>query len=91
MREVPHLVQIGKQYESAGLVVVGVTQVDSAAAEKFQVQRGAHYPLLADATETFEAYGIRKIPEVFLKDPEGRIVAQGIGFVDEYLSANLKP
>ncbi len=85
MREVPHLVEMRDQYGPDGVLVVGVTQADSAAAEQFQIQRDAHYPILSAARPSFSSFGVKSVPVVFLKDPSGTIVAQGLEDVDAYL------
>ena len=70
-----------REHRDAGLVVVGVTRADRAAAETFSIRHGADYPILCDADAVFSDWGVRAVPAMFLRDPDGVVVAQGLGNV----------
>jgi len=87
---VPHLVEMQERYEGQ-LVVIGVTAADVEEAKAFAREHGATYPILADADQTREVYGIRVIwgSAAYLIDPQGRIVADQFGDIAPALAENL--
>ncbi len=60
------------------LVVVGVTLESRLEARAFVKQHELAYPVLADARVQFELYGVETVPDTFLVDPDGAIVARGL-------------
>lgn len=58
--------------------VVGVMEGDAAAAKKFILDLGATYTVLAGAGETFDSWGVSAIPQAYLVDPSGKVVADDV-------------
>ncbi len=64
--------------------VLGVTYHDAPdAARAFGRENGLDFPVVRDPGDTlFDAFGNRGIPETFVLDPQGRVVALARGQVD---------
>jgi len=45
--------------------------------------------VLSGAWPSFEAFGVRSVPATYLVDPEGGIVASGLGGIESELAARL--
>ena len=90
--EAPALVRAQKRLAAAGGTVLGVT-VDDASPDsrKFVAEYGLRFPHLRDTEgELGEAFGRTGVPESFLVDREGRVVALSRGMIDDdFLAANL--
>ena len=89
----PHLVQVHREYEPKGLVVIGVTYTEAKWAEMYRDDNGATFPILADAEKDSEAFGIRLIygNAVFLVDPNGKIVTDSMAEAEDVLVRTLGP
>ncbi len=61
-----------------GLEVVGVTTAPRNVVRDFAHEQVVGYRMLASAGGEFESYGVELVPETFLVDPAGRIVARGL-------------
>jgi peroxiredoxin len=83
--EVPHLKRVRAHYARLGLTVVGITPVSKPDAGDFVDAQAVPYPVLADAGAEFEVYGVREVPDTFLVDPEGVVVARGMEAIQEAL------
>jgi len=70
-----------QRYRDQGVRFVGVSFEDqSGTARGFAKQMGMGWPLVSDpGTNTAIAYGVTGVPETFVIDPDGRIVAKTIG------------
>jgi thiol-disulfide isomerase/thioredoxin len=86
VRVMPHVKQWHARYRDQGLVVIGVHTPEYGFEKKLDnvraaVQRfGITYPVAQDnAYETWNAYGNRYWPAMYLIDQEGRIVYQHFG------------
>lgn len=78
----PELDRLHKRYRANGFSVVGLSiDEEPAKATAFWKRRKFEYPTLLDSAEqpTWQAYGVRAIPALFLIDRKGRIVAQWRG------------
>jgi len=92
--EAPLLEKTQKRIQSQGGTVVGVTWNDSIPdAKKFAAEVGMTYPQLRDVDGTFaKAYGTKGLPETFIINRQGRIVALRRGEVDTaFLNEKLYP
>ena len=69
--------------------VVGVMKGDSIAAQKFATELGATYPILTGADATFDAWGVTWLPQAYLIDPEGNVVADDLEAIDALLGEKL--
>jgi thiol-disulfide isomerase/thioredoxin len=81
--EIPHFVELQKQYSDKGLTVVGVSldQQGSEVVKKFVKQFGVNYPVVIGNEKVSEAYGgIDGIPTTFVIDRQGLIVSRHIGY-----------
>jgi cytochrome c biogenesis protein CcmG/thiol:disulfide interchange protein DsbE len=83
--EAPALERAYKRVERRGVVVVGVTWRDTVPdAERFVRGHGLTYPVLRDVDGSFASkLGLQGVPETFVLDRQGRIVALSRGPVDE--------
>jgi thiol-disulfide isomerase/thioredoxin len=81
--EIPHFVELQKQYGSKGLAIIGVS-LDEQGAEvvkKFVRQFGVTYPIVMGSQKAVEACGgIVAVPTTFVIDRQGRIVNRHIGY-----------
>lgn len=69
--------------------MVGVMKGDAIAAQKFATELGASYPILTGAEGTFDAWGVTWLPQAYLIDPEGNVVADDLGAIDSILAEKL--
>jgi peroxiredoxin len=65
--------------------VVGVMREDEADARRFASDLGATYPILAEASDVFGEWGVRWIPQAYLIDPQGRVVARDLDRIEAHL------
>lgn len=73
-----------KKYLKAGLVIVGITELNPTLAETRKVakERGVRYPLLIDQGEKIiKRYGFESHPDTVVIDRNGKIVHVEVGFV----------
>jgi cytochrome c biogenesis protein CcmG, thiol:disulfide interchange protein DsbE len=84
-REAPALQRVQQRLERNGGTVLGVTYKDYAADSRGFVRRfGLSYPSVRDdRLDLAPKYGTNKLPETFVLDPRGRIVAISRGEVSE--------
>lgn len=82
--EAPQLTALQRRIAPLGGTVVGVAWNDSIPdARKFIADAGLDYPQLRDVDGAFaKAYGTKGLPETFVIDRQGRIVALRRGEVD---------
>jgi thiol-disulfide isomerase/thioredoxin len=84
--EIPHFVELQKQYGDKGLTVIGVSldEQGSDVVKKFVKRFGVNYPIVVGNEKVAEAYGgIGAIPTTFVIDRQGWIVRQHIGYDDK--------
>jgi cytochrome c biogenesis protein CcmG/thiol:disulfide interchange protein DsbE len=83
--EAPRLERLQRQIAPRGATVLGVTYKDAAAdSESFVRQYRLSYPSLRDEGGEFaHAFGTDALPETFVIDPAGRIVAISRGEVGD--------
>ena len=81
---IPHLTELQKKYENRGVVVVGVTDEESAKVKPFVDQQGdkMNYTVAIDRDRKtsagyMERYGQNGIPHAFVVDKEGRVAWHG--------------
>jgi cytochrome c biogenesis protein CcmG/thiol:disulfide interchange protein DsbE len=76
--EQPELVKFAKQHAADGSVsMVGVMYRDKAAdAESFYAKTGAKWPILNDDGTTAISFGVTGVPETYVVDPNGQVVAK---------------
>ncbi|MBD5353218.1 MAG: TlpA family protein disulfide reductase [Bacteroides sp.] len=82
-QEIPGLVEIYKQYNDAGIDVIGVAVWDDIeATDKAVKELGIPYPVITMPKEASravtDAYGIMGIPCILMIDPAGKIVARDL-------------
>ncbi|MHB1050540.1 MAG: TlpA family protein disulfide reductase [Bacteroidota bacterium] len=84
VKEMPDLVELSKEYEAKGALVIGISldkdsDVMKLVAE-FAKDKQVTYPLIVDNGELEKAFGgIRAIPTTFYIDKNGKIVEKLIG------------
>jgi len=84
--EIPHFVELQKQYRDKGLTVIGVSLDEQGpeVVKKFLKRFDVTYPVVIGNEKVVEAYGrIDAIPTTFVIDRQGRIVSRHIGYDDK--------
>jgi thiol-disulfide isomerase/thioredoxin len=84
--EIPHFVELQKQYGDKGLTVIGISLDEQGpeVVKKFLKRFGVTYPIVIGNEKVVEAYGrIDAIPTAFVIDRQGRIVSRHIGYDDK--------
>ncbi|HEU5247888.1 MAG TPA: TlpA disulfide reductase family protein [Candidatus Udaeobacter sp.] len=83
--EIPHFVELQKQYRDKGLAVIGVSLDEQGpeVVKKFVKQFGVNYPVVIGNEKIADAYGIEGLPTTFVIDRHGRIVSWYIGYNDK--------
>ncbi|CAB4860700.1 MAG: redoxin domain-containing protein [Actinobacteria bacterium] len=92
--EAPLLQRTQLKIAKLGATVIGVTWNDSVPdAKEFARKTGMTYPQLRDVTGSFaKAYGTKGLPETFIINRQGRVVALNRGEITaEFLAKNLDP
>lgn len=80
--------EVQRRYGDRSLAVVGVTEASADEACAFARENDLEFPILAEAGDVQEAYGIDAIwgSVVFLIDPDGRVVADSLAAAEAALS-----
>ena len=84
--EIPHFVELQKQYGDKGLTVIGVSldEQGQEVVKKFVKRLGVNYAIVMGNEKVVEAYGgIDAIPTTFVIDRQGRIVSPHMGYDDK--------
>ncbi len=78
----PFLERLYKRYGSGAVTVIGVSQDDARATEKFAAEYGVTFPLLPDQDgyPVSNAYGLANVPTIFLIDTDGTVKVSSTGF-----------
>ena len=90
--EAPVLVRAQKRLAAAGGTVLGVTVDDASPdSKRFVAEQDLNFPSLRDTDDELgEDFGRTGVPESFLIDRQGRVVALSRGVIDdEFLAQNL--
>jgi cytochrome c biogenesis protein CcmG, thiol:disulfide interchange protein DsbE len=76
--EQPELVKFAREHASDGSVsMVGIMYRDKAAdATNFYAKTGAKWPILNDDGTTAISFGVTGVPETYVVDPNGQVVAK---------------
>jgi len=75
--EQPELVKFAREHADGSVSMVGVMYRDKAAdAANFYTKTGAKWPILNDDGTTAISFGVTGVPETYLVDPTGRVVAK---------------
>jgi peroxiredoxin len=78
-REMPDMEKLYQRFSSKGLVVLAVSDEKRETVEEFLAKQNYTFPVLLDAGRTVNtAFGIEGIPNSFLFDRNGKLVAQSI-------------
>jgi thiol-disulfide isomerase/thioredoxin len=81
--EIPHFVELQKQYGAKGLAVIGVSLDEQGpdVVKRFVKQFEVNYSMVIGNEKMAENYGgIVALPTTFVIDRQGRIVSQHIGY-----------
>src|SRR5215471_4494236 len=84
--EIPHFVELQKQYGAKGLAVIGVSLDEQGpdAVKRFVKQFEVNYSIVIGNEKIAEKYGgIVALPTTFVIDRKGRIASQHIGYDDK--------
>ncbi len=85
VKAMPDLQKLHDKYNDKGFAVVGIS-IDEDGMKSvgpFLAKRKFTYPMLLDQNETWQKFGVRAIPAMFLLDRNGRIVQQFTGKVNK--------
>ncbi len=78
-KEMPDLEALYRQFESQGLVILGISDDDPEKVREFVQKQGTTYPVLLDpGSKVNELLHINGIPKTFVYDRGGKIVALSI-------------
>lgn len=81
--EIPHFVELQREYGEKGLMIVGVSldEKGPAVVKPFAGKFGINYPLVMGDQRIVEAFGgIEGIPTTFVIDRQGNIVKRHVGY-----------
>jgi peroxiredoxin len=86
IKEIPHFIDLYKEYKNQGLVIVGISldlqgiSIVKAFNKKYKI----NYPILMADSQVSRAYGdITGIPTTFVIDPAGKIRRMYVGYRDK--------
>ena len=94
LKEIPEFIALQEKYGPAGLVVVGVSMDEEPSTVAAFVGRSKiNYPVVLATPLVAASYGgVRVVPNTFVIDRTGKIVAAHEGFVESAtLAAEIKP
>jgi len=78
-KEMPDLETLFERFSSKGLVVLGISDEETAKVEPFIRERKVSFPVLLDpGRKVNEMFVVEGIPKSFVYDREGKLVAQSI-------------
>jgi peroxiredoxin len=78
-KEMPDLDALAHKFADQGLVVLSISDEDSAKVTSYVLTHNLNYPILLDpGRKTNEAFHIEGIPQSFVFNREGKLVAQSI-------------
>ena len=83
--EIPHFVDLQKQYKDQGLVIIGMSldEGGNAVVAPFAKKQNINYPVVIGNQDIAQQYGgVQGIPTTFVIDPSGNIVSRHEGFTD---------
>ncbi len=85
VQAMPDLQKLHDKYGGRGFSVVGVSidENGARAVEPFLAKRKFTYPILLDQDGSWEKWGVKAIPAMFLVDKNGQIVRQWTGKADK--------
>jgi peroxiredoxin len=96
-KEMPDLQSLYKKYKDKGLVILAVSDEESAKVKPFVAEQDVKYPILLDpGKKVGELFQVQGIPRTFVYDRSGKLVAQAIDmrtkkqFQEMLASAELK-
>ncbi len=73
-QHLPPLKQLYEKYYPKGLVILGVYAHTVKEAERFIEEHHIEFPVLSDASDTADRFGIEEQPSFFLIDRQGKVV-----------------
>jgi len=78
-KEMPDLETLYQRFGPQGLVILGISDEDTATVQPFVIQHKVTYPILLDpGRKVNELFQIDGIPKTFIYDREGKMVTQSI-------------
>ena len=86
VKEVPHFVELHKEYQDQDFVMVGIStdRAGVGVVKSFVKKHAVNYPILMADGKVQQAYGgIRSIPTTFVIDKSGIIQKQYVGYRDK--------
>jgi thiol-disulfide isomerase/thioredoxin len=96
-RELPDLDALDKRFRERGLVILAITDEPASKVMPFLAEQKVRYPVLLDAGQKVEElFRVEGVPDTFIYDREGRLVARPIarpslqGFLEMLSEAGLR-
>jgi peroxiredoxin len=78
-KEMPDLQALYEKYKAQGFVVLAISDEEAATVSPFIAERTISYPVLLDpGSKVQQAFAVEGIPESFVYDRKGKLVAQSI-------------
>ncbi len=74
-----------EEFGGDDFTVVGVMRGGEESARTFASELGATYPILAGGGDAFDEWGVTWIPQAYLIDPEGRVIADELFRIEDLL------
>ena len=81
--------EVQEEFGGEDFTVVGVMRGQADAGRAFIDELGATYPILTDAGDSFDTWGVTSIPQAYLIDPEGSVVADDLDEIEALLHETL--
>lgn len=92
--EIPHLIELQKQYRDQGLQVIGITLDENPDRDvpKYAAEVGMNYPNVRGNDKLKSEYGVVGIPTLVLYDRDGNKVMSRAGYIEKKeLEAKIVP
>src|SRR2546425_11045377 len=87
----PFLERLYKRYGGDGVTFLGISQDDARSTNKFAREFGITFPILVDDENGYlvsNAYGLSKVPTIFLTDTGGTVTGSNVGFEKQGLETS---
>lgn len=83
-KEIPELINIASEYKDKNLVIIGISVDENGeeAVAPFSQQVGFNYPVFLTTAELNSSFNIDAVPQIFLYDKTGKLIANLKGFVE---------
>ncbi|MCP4050467.1 MAG: TlpA family protein disulfide reductase [bacterium] len=83
--EIPHFIELQKEYNDSNVQIIGISKDNSSATVKEFIKRtNINYPVIMDMPELSDFFGsITSIPTTFILDKNANIIEKAVGYRDK--------